>query len=206
MKSLDDLFADDKHQEEFPWCPPLDGEDMDAIMCTQERLFVDDGVPISDPRRYFVRPCDSMVEVEGGGYSSADLSGTYDNPCPLGDSFQGCGLATSLDNKCQDKDRHLTLKGKIGKVVHVPEELDDKYGVSFNDGRSVYSFSRSELDFLKPEGNYQLWFVQRNRYEKIIQKKKPFKVTWPRCTYDSINERYFPYAQLARDGQPLSVI
>mmetsp|Transcript_8051 Transcript_8051/g.17158 ORF Transcript_8051/g.17158 Transcript_8051/m.17158 type:complete len:82 (-) Transcript_8051:108-353(-) len=80
------------------------------------------------------------------------------------------------------------------------------YGVTFNDGRTVYWFEKGELEFLKPPSNYEVWFVQRNRFEKIVQKKKPFKVTWPRCTFDSVNGRYFPYAKLDKDGNPITVI
>ncbi|KAL7543226.1 hypothetical protein ACHAXR_012531 [Thalassiosira sp. AJA248-18] len=207
FKSLDEEFVEDKFQQSFPWCPALNEADDDAIMCTQERVFADD-IPISDPSRYFVRPCMSLVEVEDDGrYSSADLHGTHNNVCPYDDTFKGCGLVTSSNEGCHEKDHHFTFKDEIGKVVHIPNNPDvDKYGVSFNDGRSVYWFARSDLEFLKPDGNYQVWFVQRNRYEKVIQKKKTFRVIWPRCTFDLVNGRYFPFAQLDSDGIPLAAL
>ena len=40
----------------------------------------------------------------------------------------------------------------------------------------------------------QVWWVQRTRYNFIVQKKKPFKVTNPTCTYDDVRGEYLPYA------------
>jgi len=199
LNSLDEQYIDDQFQQVFPWCPSLNDTEKDAVMCTQERVFTDDGIANS----YFVRPCKSLVEVENGGRSSFDLSGVYTDVCPYGDTFEGCGLAPSPREDCHEKDHHFTFKDEIGKVVHVPDNPDGEYGVSFNDGRSAYWFARDEFEFLKPDGNYQVWFVQRNRYEKIIQKKKPFRVIWPRCTFDSVNGRYFPFAQLDNSGHPM---
>jgi hypothetical protein len=45
-----------------------------------------------------------------------------------------------------------------------------------------------------------VWWVQRTRYNFITQKKKPFKVISPTCTYDSLYERYLPYAIQRPDG------
>ena len=116
-------------------------------------------------------------------------------------------MAPYPSEECHENDHRFTFQDEIGQVIHVPENPDDdQYGVSFNDGRSTYWFARRELEFLKPDGNYEVWFVRRNRYEKIIQKKKPFRVIWPRCTFDSVNGRYFPFAQLDDDGRPMAAI
>lgn len=199
LKSLEEQYADDYFQQSFPRCPPLDADDEDGLMCTQERAFADE-IPTSDPGRYFVRPCMPLVEAEDdGSYSSADLLGMYSNSCPF---FEACGLR---GGECHEKDYSFTFEAEIGKVVHVPDDPDGNYSVSFNDGRSAYWFARSELELLKPEGTYQLWFVQRIRgQKKIVQKKKPFRVIWPRCTFDSVNGRYFPFAQLDVDGKPIA--
>jgi len=37
----------------------------------------------------------------------------------------------------------------------------------------------------------------------VIQQRKQFLVTNPRCTYDGINEQYFPFALLNEDGESL---
>ena len=98
------------------------------------------------------------------------------------------------------------MKDEIGKVTSVPSNSNSNYGVTFNDGRSVYWFQRDDLDFLKPEFNYEVWFVVRNRIEKRVKKRKPFRVIWPRCTYDSVNDRYMPWAMLDDAGNPMSVL
>lgn len=46
----------------------------------------------------------------------------------------------------------------------------------------------------------QVWWVQRTRYDFVVQKKKPFRVTTPTCTYDALFERFHPYAILKPDG------
>ena len=195
LKSLDEMYVDGEFQQKFPFCPALDGDDNDAIMCTQERTFAEE-VSMSGPSHYFTRPCESLVESDdSGGLSSADLSGIYNGICPYGDTFNGCGHALSTNEECHGKDHHFSFKDEIGKVIRVTEKAKRgvQYGVSFNDGRSLYWFGRDELEFLPPDNNYEIWFVQRNRFEKTIQKKKKFNVIWPRCTWDSINGRYFPW-------------
>jgi len=203
LSSLEEEYMDDRFQRSFPWCPALDAEDQDFIMCTQERVFADD-VEMSDPSRYFVHPCTTLEEVDGGGYTSADVSGIYNNRCPYGVAFKGCGLGLSPNHGCHMKDHRFSFKDEIGKVFRVSD--DKKYGVSFNNGRSLYWFDRNELEFLKPDGSYEVWWVQRNRHEKIIQKRKPFRVVWPRCTFDAVNDRYFPYAYLDSSGKPIAVL
>ena len=157
LKLLEEQYADDEFQQSFPWsffgrsregyrhvftkvnllmtmCPSLDEAERDIVVCTQERVFADDDIPNSDPRR-----CMPSLEVENDGrYSSVDLSGMYYNACPYGNTFEGCGLAQSPNKDCHEKDHHFTFKDEIGKVVHVPDNPDDEYGVSFNDARSVY--------------------------------------------------------------------
>ncbi|KAL3803882.1 hypothetical protein HJC23_004044 [Cyclotella cryptica] len=194
VESLDEIFLDDVFQRtSFPFCPAFD-DAKDVLMCTHERIFADD-IPLDRPERYFSMPCASL-EKQGdhdNKYTSDNLSGVYTNVCPLGGAFSACGLSSSSLGECQGTDFHFTFKDEIGKVVQLPKSASGKYGVTFNDGRSVYWFARSELEFLKPPGNYEVWFVKRNRFEKIVEKKKPFRVVWPRCTYDSANGRYFPW-------------
>ncbi|KAL7467854.1 hypothetical protein ACHAXS_008085 [Conticribra weissflogii] len=203
-RTLNEEYADYAFQESFPLCPALD-ENEDIIMCTQERGYADD-LPLDHDGRFLVRPCEPMVEGDNGTFSSEDLSGEYPGICPIDDTFKVCGMTSAPFEECHDKDRHFTFEGEIGKVVKLPDVKNNMYGVTFNDGRTVYWFEKEELEFLKPPSNYEVWFVQRNRFEKTVQKKKPFKVIWPRCTFDSVNGRYFPYAQLNEDGNPIAVI
>ena len=202
LESLDEIYPDDYYQRTFPFCPAF-SDDKDELMCTQERTFADD-IPLDHPWRYFSRPCESLEKSNNNTvYTSNDLSGEYANLCPLGDAFKSCALASSSSGDCQGVDQVFTFRDEIGKVVSLPKTTKDKYGVTFNDGRSVYFFTRDEFEFLKPPFNYEIWFVKRNRFENIVEKKKPFKVIWPRCTFDSANGRYFPYAQLDSEGVPV---
>ena len=77
------------------------------------------------------------------------------------------------------------------------DNSDDEYGVSFNDGPSAYWYARSELEFPKPDGNYQVWLVQRSRLYIREDYSKEEAISCgirPRCTFDSVSGRYFPFA------------
>ena len=126
--------------------------------------------------------------------------------CPLGDTFASCAGASN-NGQCSGNDLPFSFRGRIGKVVRVPKNEQDAYEVSFNDGRTVYDFPQHHLQIQIPPSNYELWFVQRNRFEKILQKRKGFNVFWPLCTLlDLVNDRYFPFAQLSIDGKVLDSI
>lgn len=42
----------------------------------------------------------------------------------------------------------------------------------------------------------------RSKSWSTVQKRKGFNVTYPACTFDTTNNRYFPYAIL-KNGEPL---
>ena len=42
----------------------------------------------------------------------------------------------------------------------------------------------------------ELWWVVRNRTDRRLQRRKCFNVTSPSCTFDLVNNRYFPFAIL----------
>eukprot|EP00979_Chaetoceros_neogracilis_P004514 scaffold787_cov285-Chaetoceros_neogracile.AAC.78 len=151
--------------------------------------------------------CENVKKSEDGFYSSKHLHGNYSSTCPLGETFESCTQASPSDT-CYGSDVSFTFRGRIGKVMTVPEDnlLQGRYGVSFNDGRTVYYFSKHHLQIQIPPSNYELWFVQRNRFEKVLQKRKGFSVIWPLCTFDLINDRYFPFAQLSSNGEALDSI
>ena len=91
-------------------------------------------------------------------------------------------------------DKQFTFAGRVGKVTFVPEDDAEDYMVSFNDGRTSYPFQKEHLQMEHSNSNYEIWWVQRTRYNFIVQKRKGFKVTEPVCTFDDVNDRYFPYA------------
>ena len=104
----------------------------------------------------------------------------------------------------------MSFQDEIGKVVNIIYDDDDSvkdiYQVSFNDGRTKYSFALHELEMINLDNSYELWYVQRNRFEKVIKKKKAFRVIWPPCSFDSVNNQFFPYAQLDENGKPMAVV
>jgi hypothetical protein len=212
----DGPFADSHVQEKleldearklYPLCPKQD-EDKDAIVCSME--FGEYGGIDSEvlealsgsARLTHVTNCEYSKSSENGVLSSVHLQGNYPFMCPLGDTFASCAGASN-NGQCSGNDLPFSFRGRIGKVVRVPKNEQDAYEVSFNDGRTVYDFPQHHLQIQIPPSNYELWFVQRNRFEKILQKRKGFKVFWPLCTFDLVNDRYFPFAQLSIDGKVL---
>ncbi|KAK7250318.1 hypothetical protein SO694_00007350 [Aureococcus anophagefferens] len=118
-----------------------------------------------------------------------------------------------------DMDTHFSFQGLLGKITCMPTDKEDcvnmaldqydedsiYYLVTFNDNRTNYAFRSTDLELHQPRHNYQLWWVQRTRYNFIVQKKKAIRVTEPTCTFDSINDRYFPYRSSDPTG-PTSIL
>lgn len=135
-------------------------------------------------------------------YSSFRLDGNYTNKCPYGEAFKSCSGSRT---NCFGNDVPFSFKDRIGKVSRLPNDTNKFYGVSFNGG-PLYDFLEHQLHIQIPPSNYELWFVQRNRFEKVLQKRKGFQVIWPLCTFDHIHDRYFPFAQLSDDGEVLDAL
>lgn len=176
--------------------------------------------------RHYTYPCETVQYNSNTRiYSSQDLYGNYRDTgfCPYGGTaFQSCVLSSeqTQDNSqstssCQGNDSRFTFSGHIGKVVSIPSSSSSSdnsnnannnsndniqyYGVTFNDGRTSYTFPQHELELISSsnDSNYEIWFVQRiPKYGRIIQKKKKFHVQYPKCTYDEVNDEYFPFKQL----------
>ena len=51
------------------------------------------------------------------------------------------------------------------------------------------------FDALK-QGRFELWWVQRTRYNFVVERRIPFSITSPQCDWDDSNNRYLPYATL----------
>jgi len=79
-------------------------------------------------------------------------------------------------------------------------DQDALYDVTFNNGRTFYQFKIKDLELVEPKYNYELWFVQRTPYDFVVQQRKPFLVVSPKCTYDGINDQYFPFGFLNEGG------
>jgi hypothetical protein len=208
VDTLEERLERDEQWDSSPHCPQMN-EDEDKLFCNVEMGesgYSDSAIleAISETKRLtYTKECDAVEENEDGLYSSNVLYRKYSSPCPYGEAFKSCG-ASNLD--CLDDDVPFSFNNRIGKVFRLPTKENKSYGVSFNDGRTIYYFAYYELHVEIPQSNYELWFVQRNRFEKILQKRKGFRVIWPLCTFDLINDRYFPFAQVSDDGKILRVL
>ncbi|KAG5177455.1 hypothetical protein JKP88DRAFT_256689 [Tribonema minus] len=122
------------------------------------------------------------------------------------DVLMGAGLLADDDARgCGGGDAEFSFRGRVGTVVEAPTASDDGsgvYRVTFNGGRTDYAFEPQHVA-LELDYNYELWWVQRTRSALVVQKRKPFTVTAPRCTFDAVNNQYFPYAELDADGVPI---
>ena len=179
-------IEDDEYQQIPPICPFLNDKE-DALICS-----IPAGYEITDGITSFYSPnnetkteennnfkytykCNALSQFKNGKFSSQDLFGEYDQICPFGKALKACSFK---NGECHEGDITYSFVGKVGRVQYVSAE--GKVGVTFNDGRTVYEFSQYQLSLKQPEGNFELWFVQRNRFERIIQKKKTFRVRWPK--------------------------
>ena len=196
MDTLVKRLEMDEDQKLYPYCPVL-RENEDVLMCSR-RI---EAWPsfLGELGSFFTFPC-----------SDKDLEGNNEKPCELSGSFKVCkGMP---NNNCFGNDSIHTFANAIGKVVTIendplnPSKLFSLlHGITFNDGRTVYEFPRHHLELVNPGSNFELWFVQRNRFEKILQKKKGFRVSQPQCTFDSINDQYFPFALFSEEGNFIEV-
>ena len=46
-------------------------------------------------------------------------------------------------------------------------------------------------------------WVVRSPTSRVVQKRKGFNITSPQCTFDKKNNRYFPWAELNYNDEPL---
>lgn len=170
----------------YPFCTtPIDGPDV--LMCSE----------YSDiDKRYVATPCQSMMyDSSIQRYSAPSLSASYEEQCRF---VHACAARPS--SGCAGDDSDLSFVGLVGKVTAVPDDPSGFYQVTFNDGRTSYPFLESEMKIEQPVGNYEIWWVQRTLSERIVQKKKAFRVVSPVCSFDATNNRYFPYAILDGKG------
>lgn len=178
----------------YPYCPSDLSSDVDLMMCsTYERIDM----------RHYTRPCKPVTQTNPAvfrSWSSDDLDGKeYDNICPY---FDSCAL-TLDDGKCKGDDLVYTFMGRVGRVTYVDDiSLIPKVRVTFNDGRTSYLFNKDQVQKEYTLSMYEIWWTLRTKSEFVVQKRKGFNVTSPKCTFDIVNNRYFPYA-LLQDGIPV---
>ena len=211
--TLAEQFERDKDHLQYPFCHDME-EDEDVLMCSRDlernQSLATSGILSdmigSNNSLFFTEICQTIHRNENNRFSSEDLQGEYEDSCKLGRTFGACG-ANGNWNECASRDRPFNFRNKIGKVTRLPRnEKEKEYGVTFNDGRTEYNFTIEYLELQEPDSNYELWFVQRNRFEKILQKRKGFRVVWPECTFDPVNDRYYPFAEVSPEGTVVRVL
>jgi len=201
--SLTELLEHDNTLNQYPFCH-LTRDNEDVLMCSyQSSNFIEfrydssDGVG-SESGRFFTYPC-NPVTSNGEYYVSSDLSGRYAAACTYGGPFKSCGLIPQ-NGTCDINDQLWSFQGKVGRLINIPITPFGTYDVSFNNGRTSYQFYQHEFDLLKTDSNYELWWVQRRGTLRTVRKKKSFRVIQPSCTYDSVNNQYFPFAEIDQNG------
>jgi hypothetical protein len=168
-------------------------EDPDIFMC---------GAKDSHDKVHYTRPCAEVVPNPrtGKGYTSVDLEGPeYADICPY---YSNCALTTEEEYpggpmKCKEDDLLFTFIGRVGRVVAKDLTKDPaEFMVTFNDGRTSYLFTEEMLKLESHRSMYEVWWVVRTKSEFIVQKRKGFNVISPLCTFDDINDQYYPWAVL----------
>ena len=227
VDTIQELVDRDSYNQKYPYCPLLNEETQDALMCSkQSSVFTEDRyngeTGIAETQgRFYTYPCSEITyHEETNTYMSPDLEGYYNHgKCTHGEAFQSCGILQSSQSKCFGQDFLFTFTGELGKIISIPSDVSNantntplyqqQYGVTFNDGRTVYYFYPHQIDPLHEDNtninSYEIWYVQRTQRERVIQKKKAFRVLNPRCTYDSTNGIYFPFAQLDENGNWMEI-
>jgi hypothetical protein len=194
-KTLAQTLTVDTLTLSYPYCPSDLTADTDLMMCS---------VRDAKDRRHFVRPCSTVYQESANVarcYTSEDLFGEdYSGVCPY---FDSCALTTD-DGKCRGDDLVYTFQGRVGRVTHVDDTaLIPTVLVTFNDGRTSYLFNKDMVELETYRSMYEIWWTLRTPSELVVQKRKGFNVTEPLCSFDTVNNRYFPYAILDDNGDPL---
>ena len=193
-KNLAQTLLVDMLTENYPLCSSDLNSDSDTMLCSAwERLDM----------RHYTRPCLAVDQSDPNvwrTWTSNDLDGKeYDGQCPY---FDSCAL--TLDGgKCKGEDLVYTFGGRVGRVTYVDDvSLIPKVRVTFNDGRTSYLFNKDQVEKEYKLSMYEMWWTLRTKSELVVQKRKGFNVTEPKCTFDIVNNRYFPYTLLDDDGNP----
>jgi len=194
VKSLSQTLSVDAIFAGYPYCPIDLRSDEDKMMCSvYERRDL----------RHYVRGCLPVLQSDPNvfrSWTSDDLDGKeYDGLCPY---FDSCAL-TLDDGKCKGEDLVYTFMGRVGKVTFVDDvSLIPKVRVTFNDGRTSYLFNKDQVQKEYSLSMYEIWWVLRTKSEFVVQKRKGFNITSPKCTFDTVNNRYLPYTLVrkAADG------
>lgn len=180
----------------YPYCPyGLEDESLgDTFYCSYNDV---------KDRAQYTKPCepvrnDTNVQTGSTEYISKLLKGRYGAECPY---FSSCGQTFDA-GLCVVPDLRYTFIGRVGVVTRVDNRaaIPSVY-VTFNDGRTEYLFYQEHVRLEYSKSMYEIWWVIRSKVNFMVQKKKGFNVTYPPCTFDEVNDQYFPYTKIDPNGK-----
>ncbi|KAF1318199.1 hypothetical protein FI667_g14168, partial [Globisporangium splendens] len=99
------------------------------------------------------------------------------------------GAAFALDNHCGT---FLEVHEPGSKIILSQTRLLGEYPSGFRT-TTLPLFFRGDRTRTICSGNYEIWWVQRTKYNFIVQKKKKFVVVYPACDFDFALNTYKNY-------------
>jgi len=189
-ETLADVLALDSLLLNYPFCSIDLTANYDLMMCA--------AVDIGN-RRSYTRQCLNATKLITDPhvtriYGSADLDSLYEEECPY---YRSCAV-TKDSGKCHGSDLKFTFIGRVGMVTAVDNTATiPLVWVSFNNNRTSYEFEQQHVVLeTQSKSMYEIWWVTRSQSYYSVLKRKAFNISNPQCTFDSTNNRYFPYAIL----------
>jgi len=199
FQSLADVLSVDSLLLNYPFCPIDLSYNQDRMMCSVYDMH---------DRRHYTRNCSAAYKsdpLRTRSWTSVDLLSQYDDACPY---YTSC--AKTLDQgKCRAGDLKFSFIGRVGVITKLDNtQVIPQAWVSFNNLRTSYQFSQVDLQLeTTSKSMYEIWWVVRSYTGFTVKKRKAFNVSFPACTFDTTNDRYFPYAILQNgEPQPNSIV
>ncbi|KAH7459795.1 uncharacterized protein KRP23_11348 [Phytophthora ramorum] len=103
-----------------------------------------------------------------------------------------CGGAFALSNHCGT---FLELHEPGSELILSQTRLLGQYPNGFRTTTLPLFFQGDRARSICM-GDYEIWWVQRTRYNFIVQKKKKFRVTSPQCDFDFATNKYKNYHRI----------
>ncbi|KAJ0403832.1 hypothetical protein ATCC90586_000498 [Pythium insidiosum] len=103
-----------------------------------------------------------------------------------------CSGAFALDNHCGT---FLELHEPGNEIILSQTRLLGEYPSGFRTTTLPLFFQGNKSRTIC-RGDYEIWWVQRTKYNFIVQKKKKFRVVSPECDFDFATNKYKNYHEL----------
>lgn len=100
-----------------------------------------------------------------------------------------CGGAFELSNHCGT---FLELHEPENEMILSQTRLLRQYPNGFRT-TTLPLFFQGDRARTVCMGDYEIWWVQRTRYNFVVQNKKKFRISFPRCDFDYATNKYKNY-------------